>query len=115
MFQNAIALVMFSEMEGFGIPVLEAMQLGTPVISSDQGALKEVVGSGGLLVPQDDREALVDAMLRVANDQTLANDLRQRGTERVAAFSWKHCAEQTISAYSACLHSPRTETTPTVP
>ena len=77
------------------------MACGTPVISSDATALPEVVGGAGLLVGPRDEDALCQAMLDVLTDGGLRADLRRRGLERAAQFSWRRCAGQTVEAYRA--------------
>ncbi|MFN8476129.1 MAG: glycosyltransferase family 1 protein [Anaerolineae bacterium] len=85
--------------EGFGLPPLEAMACGAAVISSSSSSLPEVVGDAGLLVSPRDYAALADALDRVLSDDTLRDDLRQRGIARAAAFTWQRTAETTASVY----------------
>jgi glycosyltransferase involved in cell wall biosynthesis len=87
--------------EGFGIPPLEALATGTPVIVSTAGALLEVVGDAGLAVPPQDVAALADALVRSAVDQQLRAELRARGLERARQFSWQRAAEQTLAVLRA--------------
>jgi glycosyltransferase involved in cell wall biosynthesis len=84
--------------EGFGLPVLEAMACGTPVISSSRGALPEIVGSGGLVVDAEDHLAIARHVMDL-NDATLSAAMRQRAVERAAHFSWDQTALQTIALY----------------
>ncbi len=81
--------------EGFGLPPLEAMACGTPVVVSDASSLPEVVGDAGLLVPADSPEAWRQALEAVAGDADLAADLRRRGILRAAEFSWGRSADLT--------------------
>lgn len=109
LFQKAIALVCASDVEGFGLPVLEAMMLGTPVIALDRGALAEVIGSGGLLVECNSPNALGEMMWSLLENPLLREHLKVRGSERVKCFSWKNCAERTVEAYDQVLrvrHAP---------
>jgi glycosyltransferase involved in cell wall biosynthesis len=99
LYDSAIALVMPSDEEGFGLPALEAMARGTPVITSNAAALVEVTGDAALHVDARDARALADAMLRVTNDAPLRDSMRARGLERARAFTWKRCAELTRMAY----------------
>jgi glycosyltransferase involved in cell wall biosynthesis len=85
--------------EGFGLPALEAMACGTPVVVSERASLPEVVGEAGLTVDPDSPEAIADALGRVLSDSTLATDLRERGLARAAAFSWRETARQTLDVY----------------
>jgi glycosyltransferase involved in cell wall biosynthesis len=85
--------------EGFGFPVLEAMACGAPVVSSDRTSLPEVVGDAGLLVDPEDVEGQAAAVLRLLSEPELAGDLRRRGLERSARFSWDACAASTLESY----------------
>jgi glycosyltransferase involved in cell wall biosynthesis len=84
--------------EGFGLPPLEAMACGTPVVVSDRSSLPEVVDGAGLIVSADDPNAWRAALERVIGDTDLAADLRHRGILRAAEFSWSRAAGQTWSA-----------------
>ncbi len=85
--------------EGFGIPPLEAMACGTPVVVSDSSSLPEVVGDAGLIVPTTDAEALGAALLRLLQDRELHAELRERGLRRAQRFSWRETAERTLAVY----------------
>ena len=85
--------------EGFGFPVLEAMACGAPVVSSDRTSLPELVEGAGLLADPEDEAALAGACERVLGEPALAAELRERGFERAAAYSWEACAEATMNAY----------------
>ena len=89
--------------EGFGLPVLEAMACGAPVVTSDISALPEVAGGAALLVRPGDPAALAEAIGRVAGDAALAADLSRRGVIRAALFPWSRTAEATVAAYRAAL------------
>jgi glycosyltransferase involved in cell wall biosynthesis len=84
--------------EGFGLPPLEAMACGTPVLVSDRSSLPEVVDGAGLVVTADDPNAWRAALEKVIADTDLAADLRHRGILRAAEFSWSRAARQTWSA-----------------
>jgi glycosyltransferase involved in cell wall biosynthesis len=75
--------------EGFGLPPLEAMASGTPVVTSNVSSLPEVAGDAAMLVDPYDPGALADAMVRVLTDESLRKDLRRRGLERARQFSWE--------------------------
>jgi glycosyltransferase involved in cell wall biosynthesis len=92
---SAMALVLPSLWEGFGLPVLEAMASGTPVITSTAGALPEVAGDAGLQVDPLDVPALSEAMRQVASDGGLREQLRQRGLLRAAGYRWERTGRQT--------------------
>lgn len=81
--------------EGFGLPPLEAMACGTPVVVSDRASLPEIVQEAGLVVPADDADQWRSALERVVGDTQLAADLRHRGILRAAQFSWKRAASRT--------------------
>ena len=100
---GALALVMPSRYEGFGLPVLEAMGCGTPVCASNVSALPEVVGDAGLLVHPDDIEGWAAALMRLDQDESLRRDLSQKGLDRAASFSWKKAAGQTLDLYRKLL------------
>jgi glycosyltransferase involved in cell wall biosynthesis len=89
--------------EGFGLPPLEAMACGTPVIVSDAASLPEVVGDAGLTVPADDVDALSAGLARVVLDEHLRDGLRAAGLERARAFSWQAAAEQLLAVYKRVL------------
>ena len=91
---HAACLVLPSLREGFGLPVLEAMACGTPVITSSSSSLPEVGGDAALRVDPHDAIDLSDAMYRVLTDTHLREDLRERGLKWVRGFSWRRSAEQ---------------------
>jgi glycosyltransferase involved in cell wall biosynthesis len=99
LYRRAIALVQPSIEEGFGLPLLEAMACGTPVIASRAAALMEVAGGAALHVEASDAAAMAEAMLRIENDSSLRASLRDRGVVRAASFSWRKCAEETLRGY----------------
>jgi glycosyltransferase involved in cell wall biosynthesis len=101
LYRNAIALVMPSLEEGFGLPAAEAMAHGTAVITSNAPALVEVTGDAALHADARDAGALAAAMMRVARDGDLRAMLGAKGIERARHFTWKRCAEITRDAYLA--------------
>ena len=97
--ESAVAVVP-SLYEGFGLPAVEAMAAGIPLVSTDGGALKEVVGEGGLQVRAGDSAALADAMQHVLSDSELAQALAKRGLARARQqFCWSVCAGQMVDLY----------------
>ena len=101
--ESAVAVVP-SLYEGFGLPAVEAMAAGIPLVSSDGGALAEVVAEGGLVVPAGDSDALAETLGRVLADPTLAAALGDKGRQRVERhFCWSVCAQQMVAHYWACI------------
>ncbi len=92
-----------SEFEGFGLPVLEGMACGAPVVCSNTSSLPEVAGDAALLVDPLDTDALTDALRRVLADPGLAAELRQRGYAQAARFSWSRAAQETAAVYERLL------------
>jgi len=104
LYSSASALILPSHYEGFGLPVLEAMACGLPVVISGRGSLPEIAGEAALVVDDpDDADALASAIARVLSDDSLAADLHQRGLARVAEFSWERCARETLAIYRRVL------------
>ena len=93
--------------EGFGLPVLEALASGAPVVTSNRGALPEVAGDAALLSEPDDVESVGEAMSRVLSDPELAADLRRRGPARAREFTWARCAELTSEVYRELVGTSR--------
>ncbi|MGK7893000.1 MAG: glycosyltransferase family 4 protein [Xenococcus sp. (in: cyanobacteria)] len=89
-----------SHYEGFGLPILEAMTLGTPVIASNSSSLPEVLGDAGLLINPDKPIELAEAILQVLSSHQLQQDLIVKGQKRAAEFSWDKTAKETLIAYS---------------
>ncbi|OQA42147.1 MAG: Alpha-D-kanosaminyltransferase [Chloroflexi bacterium ADurb.Bin325] len=92
--------------EGFGLPVLEAMACGAPVITSTASSLPEVAGDAALLVPPDDAAALADAMHRVLAAPALRAQMREAGPRQAARFSWRAAAHATAEVYRTVLGLP---------
>lgn len=98
---GATALCYPSLSEGFGLPVLDAFECGTPVITSSTTSLPEVTGDAGLLVDPTDVEAIRAAMHRLACEPALAEELRARGRERLKQYSWDRCAATAAGVLAA--------------
>jgi glycosyltransferase involved in cell wall biosynthesis len=96
---SAEVFVYPSVYEGFGLPVLEAMQCGTPVITTDSSSLPEVAGDAALLVSPHDVAGLATAMARVLAEPSLRDDMRARGFDQAARFTWRRTAQLTNDAY----------------
>lgn len=103
LYTGATMFVYPSFYEGFGLPPLEAMQCGVPVITSNTSSLPEVVGDAGIMVAPEDRDALSQAMLEIYGSERLRQKMSADSVAQAEKFSWAKCAEQTISAYRAAL------------
>ncbi|HEX8674363.1 MAG TPA: glycosyltransferase family 1 protein [Longimicrobium sp.] len=99
LYSGATAFVYPSLYEGFGLPPLEAMQCGVPVITSNTSSLPEVVGDAGIMVDPRDGDALCQAMLDLYRTPALRATLRERSLARARRFSWERCTADTIAAY----------------
>ncbi|OQY46060.1 MAG: hypothetical protein B6242_08865 [Anaerolineaceae bacterium 4572_78] len=98
-YNGADVFVFPSLYEGFGLPVLEAMACGTPVITSNISSLPEVAGKAALYVFPKNIQEITDAMYRLLTDSALADDLRTRGLTQAKKFSWEKTAQETIAVY----------------
>jgi glycosyltransferase involved in cell wall biosynthesis len=105
LYRSAIALVYPSRYEGFGLPLVEAMASGTPVIAARTSSIPEVVGDAGLLLDPDDEGGWREAVQRLIEDRAFAERLREAGIARAAAFSWKRTAEETARVYRELLRA----------
>lgn len=103
LYNLAEVFVMVSPYEGFGIPVLEAMACGTPVITSNCSSLPEVAGDAALLVSPSEPEELTVALRRLLTDKNLRAELRAKGLKRVKQFSWRKSAEKHLEVYREVL------------
>lgn len=99
LYNAAEVLAMPSLYEGFGLPVLEALACGTPVVTSDVSSLPEVAGDAALLVPPDDVEGLSQALDRTLTDDELRATLRERGLSQAQRFTWQRTAETALDVY----------------
>jgi len=107
LYQKALLFVFPSLYEGFGIPVLEALQSGCPVIASHTSSLPEVGGDAAIYFNPRDKESLRSALDKVLTDTALRNSMIVRGIEQNKKFSWSKCANETMASYRAVLSSKR--------
>ncbi len=98
-YADAAAVAYVSLYEGFGLPVIEAMGLGAPVVASNASSIPEVAGDAAVLVDPTDEAAIADGLRRVLGDHAFANDLRRRGREHAASFTWAATARATLDVY----------------
>jgi len=101
LYSDALCFIYLSRYEGFGLPPLEAMACGTPVVCANNSSLPEVVGEAGLLLDVDDVQAVADTIQKIFKSEALRKELSCAGIERARLFSWERCAEivaQTLSA-----------------
>lgn len=103
LYNLASLAVMPSLYEGFGLPILEAMACGCPVVTSDRGAMKEVAADAGFLVDPKSVDAIAHAMQRLVGDSLLAKSLKAKGLQRAKLFSWEKTATETFSVYKLLL------------
>ena len=103
LYAGATAFVYPSRYEGFGLPLLEAMACGTPVIGARAGAIPEVVGDAGILVDPDDELEMATSISRLMNDTELAGRLRSAGRKRAMDYTWDRTARQTTDAYDEAI------------
>jgi glycosyltransferase involved in cell wall biosynthesis len=103
LYTEALAFLYLSLYEGFGLPVLEAMQCGTPVVTSDNSSLPEVVGGAGILLNARDQDALCAALLSLYGNAGLRDELRCKSLRNAARFSWRQCAQATLRGYDQAL------------
>jgi glycosyltransferase involved in cell wall biosynthesis len=105
LYSGALAFVYPSRYEGFGLPPLEAMQCGVPVITSSTSSLPEVVGDAAVLLDPADADGLSQAMLELYRSPSLRADMSRRSLERARRFSWERCTRETLAAYRAAAAS----------
>jgi alpha-1,3-rhamnosyl/mannosyltransferase len=105
LYAGAAAFVFPSRYEGFGLPALEAMALGAPVVCADAASLPEVVGEAALLFPAGDSDRLAEALTRLLDDPALSESLSRAGRERAAQFTWERTASATVAVYREALKS----------
>jgi glycosyltransferase involved in cell wall biosynthesis len=102
-YRNANVFVFPSVYEGFGLPILEAMAAGCPVVTTSAASLPEVAGDAAVVLPPDDLEALVEAVSEIAEHNDLQRRLIKAGTARAKEFTWEETARQTLRVYERVL------------
>ena len=107
LYSCALLFVFPSLREGFGLPVLEAMACGTPVVCSNGSALSEVAGEAAYLINPEDTHHLADGIDRVLGDEDLRHELAERGLKRAKLFTWEKTAEKTLTLYDHVLNRIR--------
>jgi len=105
LYSGAIAFVFPALYEGFGLPPLEAMQCGIPVITSNTSSLPEVVGDAGIMLDPKDTDGLCQSLLDLYNKPSLRQSMSQKSLEQSKKFSWEKCTQETIAAYKMALSS----------
>ncbi len=98
-YASALAFLYPSKYEGFGLPVIEAMATGTPVITSNVASLPEVAGDAAILIQPDDIDSWADSMTEIANSNEMREKLVNSGLARAETFSWEKCARITHDVY----------------
>jgi glycosyltransferase involved in cell wall biosynthesis len=99
LYRGAACAVFPSQYEGFGLPVLEALACGAPLVTSDASSLPELLGNAGFAVAPDDVQVLAGAILSCLVDEALAAELRRRGPQQATRFTWAQTARETMAAY----------------
>ncbi len=99
LYNNADLLIYPSQYEGFGLPPLEAMACGCPVITSNTSSLPEVVGDAGVQIDPSSPHSLADAVLWLLNDDSIRKEFAKKGLEQSRQFSWRKCAEETMQVF----------------
>jgi glycosyltransferase involved in cell wall biosynthesis len=105
-YSGAAVFVYPSLFEGFGLPILEAMACGAPVVASNRAAMPELLGDAGLLIDPEDVQSMAHSIAQIISDRTLARELSQRGLARSRHYSWAATARHTLAVYHAATHRP---------
>jgi glycosyltransferase involved in cell wall biosynthesis len=96
--RGASSLLFLSLYEGFGMPALEAMAVGIPAIVSNRASLPEVVGDAGIVVNPEETDAIVEILIKLADDPHLAEEYAQRGRKHAAQYTWLRCVDRVVTA-----------------
>lgn len=105
LYSNALTFTYLSFYEGFGLPPLEAMQCGVPVISSNTSSLPEVVGDAAIMLDPLDVDGLCQSILDIYNNSSLKESMSLKSIEQAKHFSWEKCAQETLKAYKTAISS----------
>ena len=105
LFAGARAFIFIPFYEGFGLPPLEAMASGIPVLTSNVSSIPEVVGNTGVLVDPNDKEAIKQGMLKVLTDESWRTAAIKQGLQRAGTFTWTRCVEKTVAIYKQVMNS----------
>jgi glycosyltransferase involved in cell wall biosynthesis len=106
LYRGARAFLYPTRYEGFGLPALEALACGVPVVGSNASSVPEIVGEAGMLVKPDDARSMAGALIAVVTDDELHDKLANAAQEQARKFSWEKCARETLQAYRDALDSP---------
>ncbi|MBN2036136.1 MAG: glycosyltransferase family 4 protein [Chitinispirillaceae bacterium] len=99
-YNHAEGLLFFSFFEGFGLPVLEAMQCGCPVVASDTSSIREIAENAALMVDPYDNESMREGIIQLIDNRSTRETLRRKGLERAGSYSWRTTAELTLEGYN---------------
>jgi glycosyltransferase involved in cell wall biosynthesis len=105
LYSGALGFIYLSLYEGFGLPPLEAMQCGIPVITSDRASLPEVVGDAGLMFDPGDQDGVCQAMFDLYRDEALRAEMSRSSLKRSRKFSWDRCVRKTVESYQNALEA----------
>jgi glycosyltransferase involved in cell wall biosynthesis len=106
LYRGACCAVFPSRYEGFGLPVLEALACGTPLVAANSSSLPELIGDAGFALDPDDAQGMAGAILACLVDEPLAAELHRRGPQQAAQFTWAQTARQTLAAYHEAAFPP---------
>ena len=105
-YSNAMCFFFMSKYEGFGLPALEAMQCGIPVVTSNSSSLPEVVGNAGIMLPPSDEDALCEVMYKMYESESLRKKYSAMGLQRANEFSWQRCANEYVEIFKKIALKP---------
>ena len=102
LYRGATALIFPSLYEGFGLPILEAMSCGTPVVTSNITSMPEVGGNAAIYIDPHDQDSIISSLERLEGEESLSCELREKCITQAAKFSWTRCAKETMEVYKRC-------------